>query len=224
MKRWIGYLVCISGLCALFTTCYYISFRNALNQFNERTVERDSQILRSFQEYQKQAQILIDETTKEENDAIKTDTRKEETITPATRYFLETYQVNTNELSRQELRPNADLIGLNRAQLIEYLSNYMKNIPLNEKNKGLYAYDLLQFSSDEIVIRKSYNEDIVTFRYYLAAKDGKVIIYYSDLSTVYEYTDIEVIHLPESDRNNLMQGVYVRTEEELFSLLESYTS
>ena len=83
---------------------------------------------------------------------------------------------------------------------------------------------MLQFSKKEIVIRKSYNEDIVTFRYYVAVKDGKVIVYYSDLSTIYEYTTIEVMDLPESDRNELMEGVYVKTDDELYSLLESYSS
>ena len=222
MKRWAGYVICIVGLCAFFTTCYYISFKNALDRFNESAVERDSKMLESFQEYQKQAQLLSLQQDQEE--VIKTESTKDEVISPTTKYYLETYQVKTNELTREEFNPTSELIGLNRSEVIKYLADFMTNMPLSEKNKGLYAYDLLQFSSKEIVIRKSYNEDIVTFRYYVAVKDSKVIVYYSDLSTVYEYTDIDVIHLPEQDRNDLMKGIYIKTEEELFSLLESYSS
>ncbi|MDD5933984.1 MAG: BofC C-terminal domain-containing protein [Clostridiales bacterium] len=224
MKRWIGYAVCILGLCAFFTTCYYISFRNALNKFNEGAIERDSKILESFEEYQKQATLLkqgnVDNTTNE----IRVDAVKEEVIEPTTKYFLEIYNVKTNQLTREEFNPTSELIGMNRSEVIQYLANYMLNMPLHEKNQGLYAYDLLQFSKREVVIRKSYNEDIVTFRYYLAVKDGKVIIYYSDLTTIYEYTTINVADLPEADREDLMHGVYVKTDDELFALLESYSS
>lgn len=223
MKRWIGYTICFLGLCAFFTTCYYISFQNALNRFNESAIERDSKILESFEEYQKQAALLIQGNADESN-VIRTDTVQEEVIGPTTKYYLEIYNVKTNQMTRNELNPTSELIGMNRSQVIQYLANYMLSMPLNEKNKGLYAYDLLQFSKKEIVIRKSYNEDIVTFRYYVAVKDGKVIVYYSDLSTIYEYTTIEVMDLPESDRNELMEGVYVKTDDELYSLLESYSS
>lgn len=225
MKRLAAYAICVAGLCAFFTTCYYISFKHALNQFNESAVERDSNILESFEEYQKQAQLFYPDTsTKDQEAIVDVDTSREDVITPNTRYYLETYNVKNNELLREELNPTSDLVGLNRSEVIELLADYMDNIPLSEKNQGLYAYDLLQFSTREIVVRKSYNEDLVTYRYYVAVKEGKVIIYYSDLKTIYEDTNIEVLELEEKDRNELMHGIYIKTEEELFSLLESYSS
>lgn len=218
MKRLIGYTLCIVGLCAFFTTCYYISFKHALNQFNKNAVERDSKILESFEEYQKQARLLyMDET-------VYVDSSKEDVIGPNTTYYFEIYNVNTNELTREELNPTSDLIGLKRSDVIEKLANYMENLPISERNKGLYAYDLLQFSSKEITIRKSYNEDLVAFRFYVVVEDGKVIVYYSDKKTVREYTEIQVTDLEEKERNDLMNGIYIKTEEELYSLLESYSS
>lgn len=221
MKRLAGYAICVAGLCALFTTCYYLSFKHALNQFNESAVERNSKILESFDEYQKQAQLFYPNV---EEAAVDVDTSKEDVISPNTRYFLETYHVKNNELTRVELNPTSDLVGLKRSEVIKMLADYMDNIPLTEKNQGLYAYDLLQFSKKEIVIRKSYNEDLVTYRYYVAVNDGKVVIYYSDLSTIYEETNINVLDLEEKDRHELMHGIYIKTEEELFSLLESFSS
>lgn len=226
MKRLASYAICIAGLCVFFTTCYYFSFKNALNRYNENAVERDSQIMESFEEYQKQARLLNLNPTEinSNNEIVHVDTSREDVISSNTKYYLETYYVNNNEITREELNPTSDLVGLKRNEVIQKLADYMEDLPLSEKNKGLYAYDLLQFSSKEIVIRKSYNEDIVTYRYYVAVKEGKVIVYYSDLETIYEYTDIDVVELEEKDRNDLMHGIYIKTEEELFSLLESFSS
>lgn len=225
MKRLLGYLACLIGLCAVFTLCYYVSFRNALREFNEHAIERDSQILSSFDEYKKQLSIL----SAQQNAGTKNESSVpvqvvEEVISPQTKYVLETYHVTTNQLSRVENHPTSELVGLNRNQVITLLSNYMTNIPISEKNKGLFAYELLSFSAKEIVIRKSYNEDLVAFRYFVAIKEGKVVVYYSDLKTIKDETGIDAMSLLETDRNELMQGIYVKDEEELFSLLEGYSS
>ena len=145
-------------------------------------------------------------------------------ILPSTKYYLETYEISTNDLIRQSLSTPSDLIGLTREEVIRKLANYMLNIPIDEYEKGLVSYELLSFSAQEIVLRKTYNSEKITFKYYVAVKDGKVIVYYSDLKTVYEYTNIEAIMLPEEARNDLMKGIYVKDNDELFSLLESYSS
>lgn len=58
----------------------------------------------------------------------------------------------------------------------------------------------------------------------MVVEDGKIVVYYSDLKTVYEYTDIEALYLPENTRNDLMKGIYIKDEDELFTLLESFSS
>ena len=100
----------------------------------------------------------------------------------------------------------------------------MSDIPLEENEKGLYAYELLAFSKDEVIIRKSYNRDLIPDKYYMVVEDGKIVVYYSDLTTVYEYTNIEAFYLPEETRNELMEGIYIKDTEELFTLLESFSS
>ncbi len=227
MKRVVGYLICFVGLCAVFTACYYISFRRALNHYNEKAVERDHQLLKSLEEYKKQEQILYSNQQQvqvtPQPEALTT-SKEQDIVLPNTKYILETYQLKENSLVREELAPTADLIGLTRSEIILKLSDYMKEIPISEEMDGLYGYELLSFSQKEIVIRKSYNADMHKFRYYVAVRDGKVIIYYSDRKTVYYQTEIDAINLPEKDRNELMQGIEVRTSDELYSLLESYSS
>ena len=229
MKRLAGYALCIIGLCVLFTTCYYISFKNALNRFNESAVERDSQLLHSFTEYQRQNEILNEQASQNPTDTqsglnVEVNRIEEIRITSNTKYILQIYDIKKNVMTVEELNPTSELVGLTRNEVIDLLASYMEKLPISEKNKGLVSYELLVFTNKELVIRKSYNEDIVVFRYYVAVKEGKVIVYYSDMSTVYENTNIEVINLLEKDRNALMKGIYVKDDEELFSLLESYSS
>lgn len=167
------------------------------------------------------------------------DTTKEENLDPAAatvngadydvvqagaKLRIENYRLPDNELIVEEKNVTADFAGLTRTEIIQQLSDYMQNIPVAEYEKGLFAYELVKFSSDELVLRKSYNQDLVDFKYYIAVKDGYVIVYYSDLKTVYEYTKIVAIDLPESERNRLMQGIKIKTNEELYELLESYSS
>lgn len=226
MKRLVGYFLCFVALCAFFTTCYYISFQRALSHFNEKAVERDHQLLQSLEEYKKQELLLYNQQQVQvtPEPEVSTTSNEQDIILPGTKYILETYQQKGNTLVREELAPTADLIGLTRRDLILKLSDYMKEIPISEEMEGLYGYELLSFSPKEVVIRKSYNADLHKFQYYVAVRDGKVIVYYSDRKTVYEQTEIDAISLPEKDRNELMKGIEVKTRDELYSLLESYSS
>ena len=235
MKRIAGYFVCFFGLCVMFTACFYFSYQSALRKFNKNAVERNAELLRDLKEYQRQEELLMhnseDETNESSNtennsddNTIAVDTKNQDKVLPTTKYFLLTYQLNTNELITEQLTPTSDMIGLTRSELINNLANYMKNVPDAESRKGLYAYELLAFSKDEIIIRKSYNKNIVPYQYYMVVEEGKIVVYYSDLKTVYEYTDIEALYLPENTRNDLMKGIYIKDEDELFTLLESFSS
>ena len=55
-------------------------------------------------------------------------------------------------------------------------------------------------------------------------KDGYVVVYNSDLKSVYSYTHILAAELPEEDRIALSEGIYLNSLEELYSLLESFSS
>ena len=54
--------------------------------------------------------------------------------------------------------------------------------------------------------------------------NGEVVVYYSDKSTVYEYTGIRTDSLSEDEQVRIRIGYFVSDEEELYSLLESYSS
>lgn len=234
MKRLAAYFFCILGLSVMFSICYYWSYQNALKKFNKQSVERNTEFLKNLEEYQKQEQLLAIEREQaeetetgegtESGDTISVGTSSQDLVLPSTKYYLLSFELTTDELFTEQLAAPSELIGLNRAQVIELLSDYMKEVPLEDYEKGLYAYELLSFSEKEVIVRKSYNRDLVPDKYYMVVENGKVVVYYSDLKTVYEYTNIEALYLPEETRNELMKGIYIKDKDELFTLLESFTS
>jgi hypothetical protein len=218
LKKALIYLGSFVLLSVMFSTCYYMSYLHALNEFNQKAIERKDQLLTLTQKAEPTPVV------EKEEDTVSVNEQSEAIILPATKYILETYNMKSDKLETQELNPPAYLIGLTRAQVEEYLNAYMKDLPLSEYNKGLISYELIRFSDKEVVIKKTYNEDFVPFRFYVVVKDGYVVVYNSDLKSVYSYTHILAAELPEEDRIALSEGIYLNSLEELYSLLESFSS
>ena len=62
------------------------------------------------------------------------------------------------------------------------------------------------------------------YAFYLAEEFGYVIIYQSDMQSVYEYTTIPVSDLPQEIQEELRTGKGVPGERELYDFLENYSS
>lgn len=60
--------------------------------------------------------------------------------------------------------------------------------------------------------------------YYLMVKEGKIIVMEKDQKTVYLTTDIYAEALSETLKQELLQGKFINSMEELYGFLESYTS
>jgi hypothetical protein len=218
LKKAIIYLLSFCFIGALFSGSYYISYLHALKNFNSKAIEQKDKLYEYLVNVQPTTAPEIEENASE--DVI----QDEMTVTPTTKYTLEIVDMKTNTTQTEELNPPSYLIGLTRDEIVEYLDSYMDDMPLSEYNKGLISYELVRFSNDEIEIKKSYNEDFVPFRFYVVVKNGYVVVYNSDLKSVYSYTHIEAQNLPEEDRIALIQGIYVNSLDELYALLESYSS
>jgi hypothetical protein len=193
-----------------------MSYLHALNDFNQKAIERKDKLLTLTQ--------TISPTPVIEPDSQAVVEESEMTVQPTTEYILEIFNMKTNKTETQKLNPPATLVGLTRSQVVEYLANYMSDMPLSEYNRGLISYELVRFSGDVIEIKKTYNEEFVPYRFYVVVKDGYVVVFNSDLKSVYSYTHILAKELPEEDRVALSHGIYVNSLDELYSLLESYSS
>lgn len=220
LKKASIYLLSFLSLTAMFSLCYYLSYRHALNEFNSNSVERNQQY--AALEKNNITQAKTEDTQQDETQAVVK--QPDTVILPTTQYILETYDRKTDNVTTEELSAPGYLVGLTKEGVIDYLTEYMKDLTLSEYNKGLISFELKNFSAEQIVLRKTYDEDTVPFRFYVVIKNGYVVVYNSDLKSVFKYTYIDAKTLPEEERIKLSQGIYVNSEEELYSLLESYTS
>lgn len=61
-------------------------------------------------------------------------------------------------------------------------------------------------------------------KYYLKEEKGYVVVYKQDKTTVFETTEILISFLPTSLQEEIRKGKYIKTEKELYSFLENYSS
>ena len=113
---------------------------------------------------------------------------------------------------------------MNKEQVEAYCHDYMNNMSADEFLAGLQSMGVVSFSSDRLVIKKIYDQTKIKYKYYLIAIDGEVVVYYGDKNTIYEYTGIETKNLTTEERTQLKKGVEVKDENELYSILENYSS
>ena len=60
--------------------------------------------------------------------------------------------------------------------------------------------------------------------YYLCEMQGFVVVYLSDRQTIYEMTEIPLSDLPEEVQQEIADGKYIATRDELYGFLENYSS
>lgn len=214
---------------SFFSACYYLSYRHALREFNRRATEWSNELAQIYENTQS-PMVTADNNenanveNNEPEDSVSAGVLPSQVIQPSTKYILEIYDRKEGVLKQTEQNPPGDIVGLTREEVEKYLDEYMRDLPLSEYNKGLLSYELLSFSDKEIKLRKSYDADMVPYRFYVVVKNGYVVVYNSDLKSVYEYTHIEAKNLPEEDRIALSRGIYIDNIDDLYALLESYTS
>ncbi len=248
MKRVIRYSSFILALGIMFSACYYMSYRSALGKLRRMESRQDMDAL--FDEQMKLAERMFRNLTGkmeeeksqgedipvqaqatptpdpmgEEADAVAAGQIAPERVSATTRIIAETFDTVTGKFSTREIMPDSAMIGMTRDELTDYLAQELVNMPDSERDQGLILNELITFSKDRIIVRKTYDSNRIDFLYYVAVKNGEVVVYHNDRNTVYEFTGISALLLSEEERLALLEGIRIRTQEELFSLLESYSS
>lgn len=245
IKKALVYFISFFSLSVMFSACYYISYKNALKDFNESAVERNNELIASLEKNgylqigdevaenkQSQAPETVQSTETDANNTVvnTTDTSipvdqvKEDTVLPTTQYTLQTYDIKTGVTNEEVLPTPSYLIGLDREEVIQYLNDYMQDLPLNEFQKGLISFEVVKFSKDDITLKKTYNADNAEYKYYLKAQNGYIIAYYGDQKTVFDYTGVSTDNLSAEEQQKLEEGIPVKNLDELYALLENYSS
>lgn len=237
MKKIALYFGGTTVLCLLFCVCYYTSYKSALKDFNRKTKEQESSLYSQLERISEENSALLNRLAEQEKelalameegknaqDTLEAGLVPQNTVLPTVLYVEETYNLVTKQLDEVTKTAPGFLIGMTRDELTDYLAAYMENLSLAEYEAGLQAYEVVSFSENKVVLRKTYDASKVPYKYYVNISDGMVTVFYSDMESVYEYTHIPAVDLTEEDRLALIDGIYVKDREELYSILEGFSS
>ena len=196
------YIICFVTLTTLFITCYCIGYYAIVKG------RRDVEPARDYYEV-RQAGVVDEPVVKRDTELI-----------------VEEYDINAHTTDSHSVVPSIEILGLNRTAYAETLRRYMENPDDEDVQRGISSITVLEFSSERIVIRKSY--DVPTYstteNFILYALDGRVVVYYEDFVTIYDYTDIDITDLPIDLQREIYVGKQVKDLEELDEFLEDHTS
>ena len=236
MKKLGLYIGSLAMLGAMFCFCYYASYRNALKDFNRKVKEQESSLSSELAKVSEENKTLLTRLAQQEKELTELAAEQEaadnvpvgavshNTVLPTVTYIEETYNMVTGQLDSATRTAPGFLIGMTRDELTEYVARYLETMSLAEYEAGLTAYDIVSFSENKVVLRKTYDASKIPYKYYVNISDGMVTVFYSDLKSVYEYTHIPAVDLSEEDRIALVEGIYVKNREELYSILEGFSS
>lgn len=147
----------------------------------------------------------------------------ESRIKEDTAFYTREYDVdNGRYVTRQSVLPN-HYIGMSREEFVDELS-FENELKITTKTGENIKKELVFFSPEKIIVQ---NDGYVTGDsegYYLGVKDREVVVYMKDQCTEYFSTGIPIESFPSKLQQKISQFYYIKNHEELFDLLENYSS
>ena len=213
MKKQIMTYVVGVGLCiVVLSFVYYGSYQLSLEYLrkNEENTSLENQITGKNDDFT--------------DELVEVDTGRIDRISEDTRCVLEIYDLQNRATKVQTASIKKPFYGFTREEVLLYLDAFVEEMPEKEKNRGMVSYELVSFGADEMVLRKSYDSNRVEYEFFMKAEGEEIIVYFSDLTRIYEYTGILTTNLSETEKDKLKKGYYVKDKEELYGILENYSS
>lgn len=228
MSRKISYVWIALGIAVAIIVGDIISYHLALNRMELMQTDYEHRVSELVEvdvttQLEDKAKEVVERIAKNNAESVAAST-EEDILSVNTVYQVQNYDVQKDTIATDYETLPQDLVGLNRKQADDYFKDYMNRLPVEEYLDGLQSIGIVSFSADRLVVKRIYDTSKVTYRFYLIAVDGEVVVYYGDKKTVYEYTGIETKNLSREERTMLKKGIEVKDEEELYGILENYSS
>lgn len=144
-------------------------------------------------------------------------------VTKNTVFEIEYYYPDEQRTLKEQVNDIPALLGCDKAGVLTYLDDYMQHLSYEEQDKGLASFELISYNENRIYLRKTFKREARS-GYYAKSFNGTIVILNGDEKTVFEYTRIPINVLPENLQEEVIQGYYLETEEDLYSFLENYSS
>jgi len=148
----------------------------------------------------------------------------DDTITADTTYMILEKDMNTGNITKNLSQIPEKYIGLTREQLLDHLADLEANPPLTELERGFVSLDLVAFSPIQVEIQMNYQQVAPTGIFYIMVYDHKLLVMLEDKKTVFLATEIPVSELPAEVQQDVIRGLFIPNELELYDFLENYTS
>ncbi|HBA69725.1 MAG TPA: hypothetical protein DCZ40_10285 [Lachnospiraceae bacterium] len=159
-----------------------------------------------------------------EPQVIPTVLEEEQVIGADTQYIIEEVDLKKDTSVETKWKVPDKYIGMNRKQFVKEMELYQQSPSLKDQELGFVSAEVVSFSKERVVVRKSYIFKEVSTSFYLVNEKNYVVVYCDDLRTVYMNTNITLDSLPDTLKQEIIQNKYIATEEELYNFLESYSS
>lgn len=224
MNKIFRYTSWVCGLVAVFSVGNYFCYQSAMKHFQEMQQDYESRLGEQVQVYvSKEMETKMDDLEQQMEESMEAQTSNN-TLSENAVYQIQSYNSLTDTTTTDYESLPSDMVGYTMEDAESFCEDYMNNMPVEDFLDGLQNMNVVSFATDRLVVRKSYDISKVKFRFYLIASQGEVVVYYGDMKTVYEETGISVDSLSKADRKALKNGIEVKDEEELFGILENYSS
>ena len=159
-----------------------------------------------------------------EPQVIPTVLEEEQVISADTQYIIEELDLQKGTSVETKWKTPDKYIGMNRQRFVKEMELYQQSPSLKDQELGFVSVEVVSFSKEKVVIRKSYIFKEICTSFYLVNEKNYVVVYCDDLKTVYMNTNITLDSLPDGLKQEIIQNKYIATEEELYNFLESYKS
>lgn len=224
MNRAARYACMIFGLIAVFSLGNYFCYESAMKHFQQMQEDYEKRLGEQVEVYVSQemeTQMTAWEDQMQESMAVD---NSNNLLNENTIYQIQNYDNVTDTTTTEYEALPQEMVGYSMEDAQNFCEDYIHQMSAEEFLDGLQSMSVVSFSSDRLVVRKLYDISKVKFRYYLIACDGEVVVYYGDMKTVYERTGISTDGLSKAEKRALKNGIEVKDEEELFGILENYSS
>ncbi len=144
---------------------------------------------------------------------------------------LEAEELAIANSTEKKVSPNATFIFITKYKKCGHTVKDYVSVNENDVNKmesdireNYTAWNLISFSNDEIVLEREVDE-ICKEHYVIRNVSDEIIVYFlneDNKEIFYKATGISTKYLPEEDKQNIENGIYVIGKEELNRLLEDY--
>ena len=118
-----------------------------------------------------------------------------------------------------------EFIGLTREELIDADEQYNISPSFLDLQNGFSKMEIEVFSSKQVTVSKYFDtSEEKQDAYYLKVVDNMVIVYQSDMETVFINTEIPLSQLPDDLQEEIMNIKCLSSIEAVYDFLESYSS